>query len=112
MLTDNSGAPLISDRNSAVLLDRAIDVLFALGQIIGVHHRLELDAGVERQEPRLGGGGYLRRILHVEKDVPRSLPIVVGEVGCFWLEVSKDGLNLFTEAAVPGRCIPRINGDR
>src|SRR5271169_4403827 len=101
MLTDNSGAPLISDRNSAVLLDRAIDVLFALGQIIGVHHRLELDAGVERQEPRLGSGGHLRRVLHVEKDVPRSLPVIVSKVGRFGFEVSEDGLNLSAEAAVP-----------
>ena len=44
---------------SAVLLDGRLDGTASLGQITWHHHRMYLNARIERQEPRLGNRGDL-----------------------------------------------------
>ena len=44
---------------SAVLLDGRLDGAASLGQISWHHHRMYLNARIERQEPRLGNRGDL-----------------------------------------------------
>ena len=54
---------------------------------------MNLDACVERKEPRLGDGWDLRSILHVEKNVPRALAVAVGKIDCLGLYVRENGLD-------------------
>ena len=70
-----------------------------LGQIGRHHHRMTLDGGVERQEPRLGDGRDLRSVLHVEKQVAAALAVIVGEVHSFRLEVRENRLDRRAERA-------------
>jgi hypothetical protein len=41
---------------------------------------MNLNACVEREEPRFGDGWDLRCILHLEKNERRSLTVAVGEI--------------------------------
>ena len=52
------GLDLVS-KLSAVLLDGRLDRTASLGQISWHHHRMYLNARIERQEPRLGNRGDL-----------------------------------------------------
>ncbi len=54
---------------------------------------MNLDACVEREEPRLGDGRDLRSILHVEKNERRSLTVAVGEIDSLGFQIRENGLD-------------------
>src|SRR5258707_9275047 len=97
--------------HSAVILDCLLDARCGFLQVFKVHRRMELDMGIESLKPRFRHGGYLRRILQVEEDEPRSLAIVFGKIGCLRLQVGKNGVDGLGQAAIADRGIPRLNRD-
>jgi hypothetical protein len=50
---------------------------------------MNLNAGIEREESRLGDSGDLRSILHLEKDERRSLTVAVGKINDLRLQIAK-----------------------
>jgi hypothetical protein len=72
---------------------------------------MDLDAGIEREEPRLGDGRDLRSVLHVEKNIPCALAVVVGKINGLRLQIRQNGLDLRAELAGLRRRIPRLNWD-
>jgi hypothetical protein len=54
---------------------------------------MNLNAGIERKEPRLGDGWDLRSVLHVEKNERRSLTVAVRKINGLRLQVRQNGLD-------------------
>jgi len=54
---------------------------------------MNLDACVERKEPRLGDGRDLRSILHLEKNEPRALSVTVRKIDGFGFQICQNGLD-------------------
>ena len=60
---------------------------------------MNLNACIEREEPRLSDSWDLRSILHVEKDVPRALTVAVGKIDGLRLQIRQNGLDRRAELA-------------
>jgi len=72
---------------------------------------MDLDAGIEREEPRLGDGRDLRSVLHVEKNIPCALAVVVGKINGLRLQIRQNRLDGGAElSGLRGR-VPGLNGD-
>lgn len=99
-------------RFSAEILDCLFHPRLGPRQVVAIHHRLDLNAGVKRKEPWLSNGRYFRAILHIEENHARSFSIEFGEVDRFGFEISEDRLNLLDEAAILDCGVPLVNGDR
>src|ERR1700723_1888963 len=95
--------------SSAVLLYRLFDARAALGEILQRHGRPHRELRIEREKERLRDGGQLRRLLHVEEDVPRALAIVFGEIGRFGLELAQYLLQRGAQRSFPYRVIASLN---
>jgi hypothetical protein len=55
---------------------------------------MDLNACIEREEPRLSDGRDLRRILHLEKSERRSLTVAVGKkIDGLRLQIFQNGLD-------------------
>jgi hypothetical protein len=75
-----STGPSASSSKSRVLLDRLCDRLTGSGQVIRDHDWAKRDARIEGEEPRFRERRNLRRVLHLQKEKPRALTVVVGKV--------------------------------
>src|SRR5262245_4148269 len=64
-----------SHESSGVLLHRFLHRARSPREIGRDHHRVNLDASVERHEPRLANRRDLRRIVHVEEDHAAALAV-------------------------------------
>ena len=72
---------------------------------------MKLDAGIEREKPRLGDGWDLRSILHIENNERRSLAVAVGKINGLRLQVRQNGLGGCAElSGLRGR-VAGLNGD-
>jgi hypothetical protein len=101
----------IALEQSGVFLDRVLDGAPGLGQIVRYHNRMNLNAGIEREKPRLGDGWDLRRILHLEKNERRSLTVAVRKIDGLRLQICQDRLNGSAElTGLRGR-VAGLNGD-
>src|SRR5262245_3060966 len=68
---------------------------------------MNLNARIERLEPRLGNRWDLRGVLHLEKNQGRALPVVVCEINGLWFQIRKNRLNRAAESSGLGG---RISG--
>jgi len=75
---------------SGVFLDSLLDRAARFGKVVRYHDRVNLDACIEREEPRLGDRWDLRSILHFEKNEPRALAVAIREICGLWLQVRID----------------------
>jgi hypothetical protein len=72
---------------------------------------MNLNACIERKEPRLGDGWDLRSILHLEKNEPRALTVVVRKIDGLRFQICQNGLDGRAElSGLRGR-VPGLNGD-
>lgn len=51
---------------------------------------MKLNAGIEREKPRLGKCRYLRRIADIHNQRSTAFPMALGEVGRFGLNLLQD----------------------
>jgi hypothetical protein len=65
---------------------------------------MDLNARIEREEPRLGNRWNLCGVMHFEEEKRRPLPIVACEVDSLGLQIRYDGLDGCAER--PGLCSP------
>ena len=72
---------------------------------------MNFNAGIEREEPRLGDGWDLRSILHVEKNERRSLTVAVGKIYSLRLQIRQNGLDGRAELSGFRRHVPGLNRD-
>src|SRR5574341_1996306 len=96
---------------SAVLLDGCLDGTASPGEILWHHHRMDLNARIEREKPRLGNRGDLGGVLHVEEKKRRPLSIVVREIHGFGLQIRQDGLDGCAELSGLRRPVPGFDRD-
>ena len=54
---------------------------------------MNLDACIERKEPRLSDRRDLRSILHLGKNKPRALTVAIGKIDGLRLQVCQNGLD-------------------
>src|SRR5438034_5392983 len=80
----------LSLRESGVCLDGLLDRAARFGKVVRYHDRVNLDACIEREEPRLGDRWDLRSVLHLEKNEPRALAVAVREIRGLWLQVCQN----------------------
>src|SRR5664279_1638223 len=92
---------------SGVFFDCLVDCTASPIEVLGYHDRVNLDAGIEREEPRFRDGRDMRSILHLDKNEPRALAIVVRKINRLRLQICQNGLDRRAELSglrsrVPG----------
>ena len=91
--------------------DRLFDGRARLHQVVQHHDRMDFDVGVQCEEPGLRDRRDLRGVAQVQEHERRSLPVVVGEIRRFGLQVGEYGLNRCAQLAGLRCCVPRLDGD-
>jgi hypothetical protein len=81
-------------------------------QIFRGHDDPELDVSVERQKPRFGKCGYLRRGIQINDQYRPPLSILLGEVNRLGFELLQDVLDLPADTTVPNRHVEFLMGER
>ena len=71
---------------------------------------MNLNACIEREEPRLGDGRDLRSILHFKKDERRSLTVAVGKINSLRLRIRQNRLDGGAELAGLRGSVAGLNG--
>ena len=101
----------LAPEQSGVFLYCLLDRASSPGEVIRYHYRVNLNARVEREEPRFSDGWDLGSVLHIEENERCALPVVVREINGLWLQICHNGLDGRTEFSGLRGHVPGLNGD-
>src|SRR4051794_3057437 len=73
---------------SAIILDRLLNARSSFLQVFEIHNRMQLNVGIEGQEPWFSHGRNLSSVLQVKDDEPSSLAVVISKIGRFRFQVA------------------------
>src|SRR5437899_11464823 len=101
----------MAPERSGVFLNCLLDRASSPGEVVRYHYRMNLNARVEREEPRFSDRWDLGSVLHFEEKKRRPLTIVVREINGFGLQIRQYGLDGCAElSGLRGR-VPGLDGD-
>src|SRR5262245_59199864 len=94
---------------STILLDSRLASTARLHEILRHHDRMQFNARIEREEPRLDNRRYLGGVLHVEDQQGRPFPLIIDEIHGLGLHIREDGLNGGPERSRLYRPVPGLD---